>query len=57
MRTRVTYVMNFNAIEPDDVLVLDFLEELNLLGYRLKGTRVFLLDRDLTTGVGARRGI
>ena len=38
MRTRVTYVMNFNAIEPDDVLVLDFLEELNLLGYRLKGT-------------------
>lgn len=44
------YVMKFNTIKFDDVLMLDLLEELYLLGNRLKGTRVFLLDGNLRKG-------
>ena len=46
----VAYVMKFDAIKFDDVLMLDLLEELNLLGNRLKGTRVFLLKGNLECG-------
>jgi hypothetical protein len=45
-------MMKFNAVKPDDVLMLDLLEELNLLGNRLKGTRVFLLDGNLRNRAG-----
>ena len=50
--TVLAYVMNFNTIKLDNIFVLDFLEELNLLSYRLKGTGVFLLDGDLGRGRG-----
>ena len=47
-------MMKFNTVKPDDVFMLDLLEELNLLRNRLKGTRVFLLDGDLRKGAGKK---
>ncbi len=44
--------MKFDTVKSDNILMLDLLEELNLLGDRLKGTRVFLLDRNLRNGAG-----
>ena len=40
-------MVDFDAVKLDDIFMLNFLEELYLFSYRLQGTRVFLLDRDL----------
>lgn len=45
-----TYMMDLDTIKFDDILMLDFLEELYLFSDGLKGTRIFLLDRNLGCG-------
>ena len=50
----LAYMMKFNTVKPDDILMLDFLEELNLLGNCLKGAGVLLLDGNLTRGAGEK---
>lgn len=40
-------MMNLYTIKLDNIFVLDFLEELYLLGYCLQGTRVLFLNGNL----------